>query len=158
MSTTMLWSFWSSLIAVTVMMVTVFHVSAQADSPRSIVVPARFITPVMPRWSGTAVSSRPANRWRRYLASTGWTGARFNRIDRRHARPGVSIKVPRRLEDLAAVYSVTAGLSAGRADEKFILIDLTEQFLGAYEFGALRFRPPSPPGMDSTKRLRGSSV
>ena len=34
MSTTMPWSLRSSLIAVTVMMVTVFHVSAQADSPK----------------------------------------------------------------------------------------------------------------------------
>lgn len=34
MSTTMPWSFWSSLIAVTVMIVAVFHVSAQADSPK----------------------------------------------------------------------------------------------------------------------------
>ena len=34
MSTIMLWPFRSSLIAVTVMMVVVFHVSAQANSPK----------------------------------------------------------------------------------------------------------------------------
>ena len=31
-------------------------------------------------------------------------------------------------------------------DEQFILIDLTEQFLGAYEFGALRFSTPIASG------------
>ena len=35
---------------------------------------------------------------------------------------------------------------AAEQDEKFILIDLAEQFLGAYEFGALRFATPIASG------------
>ena len=72
--------------------------------------------------------------------------ARFNRIDRRHARPGLSIKVPRRLEDLAQFTPLPLVYLPGERNEKFILIDLTEQFLGAYEYGALRFATPIASG------------
>lgn len=72
--------------------------------------------------------------------------ARFNRIDRRHARPGLSIKVPRRLEDLAQFTPLPLVYPPGEPDEQFILIDLREQFLGAYEFGALRFAVPIASG------------
>ncbi len=72
--------------------------------------------------------------------------ARFNRIDRRHAHSGVSIKVPRRIEDLASFNPLPLFYQAAEEDEQFILIDLTEQFLGAYEFGALRFATPIASG------------
>lgn len=72
--------------------------------------------------------------------------ARFNRIDRRHARSGVSIKVPRRLEDLADFQPLPAFYPPAEQDEQFILIDLSEQFLGAYEYGALRFEVPIASG------------
>jgi hypothetical protein len=72
--------------------------------------------------------------------------ARFNRIDRRHARPRLSIKVPRQIEDLAQFTPLPLFYPPGELDEKFILIDLTEQFLGAYEFGALRFSTPIASG------------
>jgi hypothetical protein len=68
--------------------------------------------------------------------------ARFNRIDRRHAHSGVTIKVPRRLEDLAQFTPLPLIYPSGELNEKFILIDLAEQFLGAYELGALRFSTP----------------
>jgi hypothetical protein len=73
-------------------------------------------------------------------------GARFNRIDRRHARPGRSIKVPKRIEELAQFTPLPPVYPPGELDEKFILIDLSEQFLGAYEFGALRFAIPIASG------------
>ena len=72
--------------------------------------------------------------------------ARFNRIDRRHARPRLSIKVPRQIEDLAQFTPLPLFYPPGELDEKFILIDLAEQFLGAYEFGALRFSTPIASG------------
>lgn len=78
--------------------------------------------------------------------------ARFNRIDRRHARPGISIKVPRRIEDLETFSPLPLSYRAAEEDERFVLIDLSEQFLGAYEFGALRFALPlaSGTGRDQT--------
>jgi hypothetical protein len=68
--------------------------------------------------------------------------ARFNRIDRRHARSGASLKVPKRIEDLASFTPLPLEYPAAESEEQFILIDLAEQFLGAYEYGALRFAIP----------------
>lgn len=78
--------------------------------------------------------------------------ARFNRIDRRHIRAGASIKVPRRIEDLAMWQPMPLFYAPAERDERFILIDLSEQFLGAYEYGALRFALPlaSGRGQDAT--------
>ena len=77
---------------------------------------------------------------------------RFNRIDRRHVHAGVSIKVPRRIEALAEFQPVPSFYAPAESDERFILIDLSEQFLGAYEYGALRFALPlaSGNGQDAT--------
>jgi hypothetical protein len=72
--------------------------------------------------------------------------ARFNRIDRRHARAGVSIKVPRRIENLREFQPMPLFYPPAEQDEQFILIDLSEQFLGAYEYGALRFSLPIASG------------
>lgn len=72
--------------------------------------------------------------------------ARFNRIDRRHARPGVPIKVPKRLDDLSAFTPLPLSYPPAEEDEKFILLDLSEQYLGAYEYGMLRFALPVASG------------
>jgi len=72
--------------------------------------------------------------------------ARFNRIDRRHARPGVAIKVPAHLEDLDAWSPLPAELPEHAALARMILIDLSEQFLGAYEHGRLAFAVPATTG------------
>ena len=50
--------------------------------------------------------------------------------------------MPRRLEELAQITPLPPAYQPGELKEKFILIDLSEQFLGAYEFGALRFSTP----------------
>ncbi len=76
-----------------------------------------------------------------------WTDvARFNRIDRRHARAGRSIKVPKRLYDLQAFLPVPLSYLPAEPDKQFILIDLSEQFLGAYEYGSLRLAMPMTSG------------
>lgn len=74
--------------------------------------------------------------------------ARFNRIDRRHAIPGVRIKVPERLLEIEDFAPVPAELQYEELadDPKYILIDLTEQFLGAYEQGRLVFSSPITSG------------
>lgn len=72
--------------------------------------------------------------------------ARFNRIDRRHAWPGATLKVPRRLEDIEGFSPLPAEYPEAEKDEKFILIDQTEQFLGAYEYGRLVFSFPTATG------------
>lgn len=60
-----------------------------------------------------------------------WTDvARFNRIDRRHAQVGRSIKVPKQLYELQAFTPVPLSYPPAEPDKQFILIDLSEQFLG----------------------------
>ena len=75
--------------------------------------------------------------------------ARFNRMDRRHAWPGATLKVPRRLEEIRDFTPLPTELSVAEGDEKFILVDLTEQFLGAYEYGRLVFSFPIASGDSS---------
>ena len=72
--------------------------------------------------------------------------ARFNRIDRRHARSGASIKVPKRLEELESFAPLPLFYPIAEQDRQFVLINLSEQFLGAYEYGALRFAMPIASG------------
>jgi hypothetical protein len=72
--------------------------------------------------------------------------ARFNRIDRRHIHAGLSIKVPKHLEDLESFLPLPLLYLAAEQDKQFILVDLSEQFLGAYEYGALRFAVPIASG------------
>lgn len=81
--------------------------------------------------------------------------ARFNRIDRRHIYPGVSIKVPERLEDAAGFTPMPPIHPPAEREEKFIMIDLTEQFLGAYEYGRLIFSTPIASGEEGNETPTG---
>lgn len=80
--------------------------------------------------------------------------ARFNRIDRRHTWPGATIKVPRRLDDIRDFSPLPQEIEYPE-EEKFILIDLTEQFLGAYERGRLVFSTPVASGDSSWRTPTG---
>ena len=71
---------------------------------------------------------------------------RFNRIDRRHLTAGVSIKVPRNLDDIEEYSPLPDTYPKAAQDEKFILVDLFEQFLGAYEYGEMVFSFPIASG------------
>jgi len=71
---------------------------------------------------------------------------RFNRIDRRHVRQGFPLKVPKRLEEIKDFTSLPLYYPPAETEAKFILIDLSEQFLGAYEYGRLVFSAPVTTG------------
>lgn len=83
--------------------------------------------------------------------------ARFNRIDRRHAWPGATIRVPKRLDDIRDFTPLPLELEyqGAEQEEKFILVDLTEQFLGAYERGRLVFSFPIASGDSKFKTPTG---
>ncbi len=72
--------------------------------------------------------------------------ARFNRVDRRHAHPEVALKVPRRIEEITDFTPMPAEYPLAEAEAKFILVNLSEQFLGAYEYGRLVFSSPIATG------------
>ncbi len=74
--------------------------------------------------------------------------ARFNRVDRRHVYPGMTIKVPRDIEQLKNYCPLPAEYEPAKRHAKYILVSLTEQWLGAYEYGKLKFSMPAATGMD----------
>jgi len=142
----MFWSLRRTLVIVAVMMVVAFPVSVQADSPKKHRGPCEIHYPsdATVEWDCRVIP--PGGSLEAIFGEDWMDVARFNRIDRRHAHSGVSIKVPRRIEDLAQFTPLPPVYPPGELNEKFILIDLTEQFLGAYEFGALRFSTPIASG------------
>src|SRR3569832_1147876 len=54
--------------------------------------------------------------------------ARYNRIDRRHARPGIQLKVPLHLGEIADFTPMPPNKPTTGDEARFILIDLSEQF------------------------------
>lgn len=81
--------------------------------------------------------------------------ARFNRIDRRHVYEGVEIKIPQRLDAIACFSPLPKNYAPGEAELKLILVDLSEQFLGAYEFGEIAFSLPIASGQRSNPTPSG---
>lgn len=80
-------------------------------------------------------------------------GLRFNRIDRRHVYPGVRLKVPVDPGELKDFTPLPASYEAAAGDAKFIFIDLSEQFLGAYAHGRLVMSFPISSGQASHPEL-----
>ena len=81
--------------------------------------------------------------------------ARFNRIDRRHVGPYAAIKVPRRLPEIKDFSPMPQSYPEAADIPKFILIDLSEQFLGAYEYGRLAFSSPVTTGEAGRETPKG---
>ena len=77
--------------------------------------------------------------------------ARFNRVDRRHIYPGMTIKVPDNIEDIRTYTPMPRFYQPAARHEKYILVDVTEQWLGAYEHGKLAFSTPAATGKATTE-------
>ncbi|MEW6002627.1 MAG: L,D-transpeptidase [Nitrospirota bacterium] len=80
---------------------------------------------------------------------------RFNRVDRRHVYPGISIKVPKKFEDIKNFSPLPKYYEPAEKKPKFILVNLSEQFLGAYEYGKLVFSSPIATGEDGNETPNG---
>jgi hypothetical protein len=81
--------------------------------------------------------------------------ARFNRVDRRHVYPGMTIKVPRHMEQIRGYEPLPQFYEPARRHGKFILISLTEQWIAAYEYGRLKFSMPAATGSNDHKSPTG---
>jgi hypothetical protein len=81
--------------------------------------------------------------------------ARFNRIDRRHVYPGMTIKSPKNMNDIRDYSPLPRTYEPARQHDKYILIDMEEQWLGAYEFGVLKFSIPAATGKDGYETPTG---
>ena len=74
--------------------------------------------------------------------------ARFNRIDRRHVYPGITIKVPENIEAIKDYTPLPLHYEPAEKYPKYILVDVTEQWLAAYEHGELKFSTPAATGIE----------
>src|ERR1035437_5525312 len=81
--------------------------------------------------------------------------ARFNRIDRRHIYPGMTIKAPDNMADIRTYTPLPHIYQPAARHEKYILVDVTEQWLGAYEYGKLVFSVPAATGKATTETPTG---
>lgn len=139
-------------IAILLVLIAFFPIVSSAQPPSKLRVPCGISYPsdAALEWDCRVLRSKESLE---RLFGEQWNDvARFNRIDRRHVHAGVSIKVPRRIEDLAEFQPLPSFYAPAESDEQFILVDLSEQFLGAYEYGGLRFALPlaSGSGQDAT--------
>lgn len=83
-------------------------------------------------------------------------GLRFNRMDRRHFVAGRSVKVPKRLQDVRDFTPMPQNYPEAAGEARFILIDQSEMFLGAYEFGKLVFSAPVAVGVEGMRLQNGN--
>jgi hypothetical protein len=81
--------------------------------------------------------------------------ARFNRIDRRHVYPGMTIKSPKDIASIRNYTPLPYLYDPARRHEKYILINMNEQWIGAYEYGRLKFSMPAATGNDEHKSPTG---
>ncbi|WP_129126827.1 L,D-transpeptidase [Geomonas oryzae] len=83
-------------------------------------------------------------------------GLRFNRMDRRHFLAGMSVKVPKHMEDIKEFNPMPPFYPEADKEPKTILIDQNEMYLGAYEFGTLVFSAPVAVGVAEFRLKNGS--
>ncbi|MBW6484634.1 MAG: L,D-transpeptidase family protein [Syntrophobacterales bacterium] len=97
-------------------------------------------------WKGHFV--RPQESLERLFGKDWLAIARFNRIDRRHVYPGMTIKVPENIDKIKDYTPMPAQYEKAKTHAKYILLDITEQWIGAYEYGRLVFSMPAATGME----------
>lgn len=79
----------------------------------------------------------------------------FNRMDRRHFFAGVSIKVPVHIQQINSFTPLPASFPQAAGEAKLILVDQDEMYLGAYEYGRLRFSTPIALGAEGYRVPNG---
>jgi hypothetical protein len=81
---------------------------------------------------------------------------RFNRMDRRHFHGGISIKVPKRMAEIKNFSPLPQSYPNAATEAKFILVDQSEMFLGAYEYGKLVLSLPAAVGVKEHRVPNGT--
>jgi hypothetical protein len=81
--------------------------------------------------------------------------ARFNRIDRRHVYPGITIKSPINIDELRDYTPMPREYEPAKRYHRYVLINMEEQWLGAYEFGKLKFSFPAATGRNGYETPTG---
>lgn len=81
--------------------------------------------------------------------------ARFNRVDRRHAYPGVTIKEPLRIADVKGYQPLPGVYPQARTYGRYLLLDKGEQWIAGYDRGLLAFSAPAATGKAGTETPNG---
>ena len=109
---------------------------------------SRFEYPSQAAIKWKAYFVRPQDNLERLFGNDWVHVARFNRIDRRHVYPGMTIKVPERMEDIRSYSPLPAVYGPAQIHAKYVYLNVTEQWLGAYEYGMLVFSMPAATGVE----------
>lgn len=96
------------------------------------------------KWSGRFI--RPNESLESLFGRDWQLVARFNRIDRRHVYPGMTIKVPEEMDDIRGYSPLPQFYEPAKRHDKYIVVNMTEQWFGAYEYGKLKFSGPAATG------------
>ncbi|MDA8124412.1 MAG: L,D-transpeptidase [Deltaproteobacteria bacterium] len=108
----------------------------------------RFAYPSLARISWRSHFVMPNESLERLFGDDWIAVARFNRIDRRHVYPGMTIRVPERIEEIRNYTPLPAVYEAAKPHPKYLLLNITEQWIGAYESGQLVFSMPAASGIE----------
>lgn len=109
---------------------------------------SRFEYPSQARIAWRAHFVRPQDSLERLFGNDWVLVARFNRIDRRHVYPGMTIKVPLRMDEIRNYTPMPTLYEPARRYPKYIYLSVAEQWLGAYEYGRLVFSMPAATGVE----------
>ena len=109
---------------------------------------SRFVYPSLKHIKWKSHFIMPHENLERLFANNWLHVARFNRIDRRHAYPGMSIKVPENMQDILHYNPLPRRYEPAAKHPKYILVDVEEQWLAAYEYGNLKFSTPAATGIE----------
>lgn len=109
---------------------------------------SRFVYPSLKNIKWKSHFIMPHENLERLFADNWLPVARLNRIDRRHVYPGMTIKVPENMPDILHYCPLPRRYEPAAEYPKYILIDVGEQWLGGYEYGALRFSTPAATGIE----------
>ncbi|MBN1472671.1 MAG: L,D-transpeptidase [Syntrophaceae bacterium] len=151
-SKTLIHRFIRTFLVITIVTITIYHPikisewgATLEDHAREDL--SRFVYPSLSNIKWHPHFMRPQDSLERLFGKYWLAIARFNKLDRKHAYPGVTIKVPDRVEDILNYTPMPQQYQPAKGHYRYILIDLTEQCLGAYEFGELVFSMPAATGV-----------
>jgi hypothetical protein len=105
------------------------------------------------KWHGHFI--RPHETLESIFGSDWQLIARFNRIDRRHVYPGMTIKVPDNMDDIRSYSPLPGFYEPAKRYEKYLVVSLDEQWLGAYQYGKLKFSTPAATGRNGFETPTG---
>ena len=145
-------------IFILLLLIILFPFSSHAESLRKLRSTCEIVYPSDAAVEWECRMLRPKETLETLFGDNWVDVGRFNRIDRRHVGAGSSIKKPKSMEKLADFQPLPLFYPPAEQDKQFILVDLSEQFLGAYEYGALRFALPIASGgrRESTQTPTGA--